>query len=146
MPGKGAWRVASYEIDMHENLLAGPSLATVSNALTESTVLHARQLCEIFLSCSRETDNIKLAHLVPESEQSERLQQLIHELDRAYGKVREEESARWVFNKMLLHPTTERSDSYNYERALNSVRPILKQIIAEIESIRGQRFDRRLRG
>jgi hypothetical protein len=70
MKGKGAWRVASYEIDMHETLFEGPSQMAISNALTESVVLHARQLCEIFLSRSTEADNVKLADLVPAGHES----------------------------------------------------------------------------
>lgn len=142
--GKGAWRVASYEIDMHETLFEGPSHCASRNAHTESIVLHARQLCEIFLSRSTEADNVKLADLVPVDEQSARLKELIAQLDREYGNRRTVESPCWVFNKMLLHPTKERLDGYDYESALTRVRPVLKGIIAEIESRRGL-FVRRLR-
>ncbi len=144
MEGKGAWRVASYEIDMHETLFEGSSHRASRNAHTESIVLHARQLCEIFLSRNTDADNVKLVDLIPEDEQSERLRELIAELDREYGNRRTEESPCWVFNKMLLHPTKERLDGYNYDSALNRVRPVLKTIIAEIESKRGS-FVRGLR-
>jgi hypothetical protein len=144
MKGKGAWLVASYEIDMHETLFDGPSALAMRNAHVESIVLHARQLCEMFLSRSTEADNVKLADLVPRVDQSERLKKLIVELDKEYGNRRTEESPCWIFNKMLLHPTKERLDGYNYDKALNRLRPILKKIVAEIESKRG-RFDRRLR-
>jgi hypothetical protein len=145
MTGKGAWLVTSYEIDMHETLFEGPSPRAIENAHTESIVLHARQLCEIFLSRSNESDNIKLVDLIPEGEQSDRLKQLIAELDEEYGHRRTKGSPCWVFNKMLLHPTTERTDRYSYGVALNRIRPILKSIIAEIESKRGP-FSRKLRG
>ena len=145
MTGKGPWAVASYEVDMHETLFEEPSPRANQNAHTESVVLHARQLCEMFLSRSNEADNIKLAHLIPEGDQSERLKELIDKLDKKYGNRRTPKSPCWVFNKMLLHPTTERMDRYDYDPALNLVRPVLKQIIAEIESKRG-RFARGLRG
>jgi hypothetical protein len=46
---KGPKEIATYEIDMHENLTEGrPSRWAIGNALTESRVLHARQLCDIF--------------------------------------------------------------------------------------------------
>jgi hypothetical protein len=144
MTGKGAWLVASYEIDMYENFDEGPSIRASQNAHTESMVLHARQLCEIFLSRSREPDNIRLADLISESDESDKLKELIVELDRNYGSGRTEGSPCWVFNKKLLHPTTERTDRYNYGPALNRVKPILKAIIAEIESKKG-RFARDLR-
>ena len=137
MTGKGAWLVASYEIDMLETLFEGPSPRASQNAYTESMVLHARQLCEIFLCRSNERDNIKLADLIPEGEQSERLKKLIVELGREYGNSKTEGSPCWVFNKMLLHQTTERTDRYDYGPALGRVSPILKIIIAEIESKRG---------
>jgi hypothetical protein len=144
MTGKGAWLVASYEIDMHETLFEAPSPRASQNAHTESIVLHARQLCEIFLSRSAEADNIKLADLVPKDDQSERLKKLIAELRAEYGDSRTEGSPCWVFNKMLMHPTTQRTDRYDYESALNRVRPILKTIIAEIEYKKGP-FSRGLR-
>ena len=111
MKGKGAWLVASYEVHMLEELLKGRhSRDVIRNATAESIVLHSRQLCEIFLSRSKEGDNIKLAALIPEGDQSERLKKLIAELAHKYGSRREQGSPCWVFNKKLLHPTTERSD------------------------------------
>lgn len=148
MPGKGAWEVTRYEFNMHESLLEGPPFSphVMRNAVTESVVLHARQLCEIFLCRSSEGDNINLAHLVPATEQSARLKELITELERKYGSRRQQQSPCWVFNKMLMHPTDVRTDGYNYEPALNAVRPVLKDIVAEIESITGRQFERWLNG
>jgi hypothetical protein len=137
MEGKGAHLVASYEIDMHETLSEYPSPRAILNAVTESKVLHARQLCEIFLSRSTEADNVKLEHLIPAVDQSERLKELIAQLDREYGNRKIDGSPCRVFNKMLLHPTTGRTDGYDYDSALNRVRPILKEIVAEIESRMG---------
>lgn len=146
MTGKEAWLVASYEIHMHESLFEErPSDGVISKALDESRVLHARQLCEIFLSIGNQPDNIKLADLVPGSDQSDRLKELITKLKYRYESIREEKSPRRVFHKMLLHPTTERLDGFDYKPALDSVRPLLKLIVAEIESTRGNLFERRLR-
>jgi hypothetical protein len=128
MEGKGAWEVARYEIDMHETLSDRPSSLAMRNAVTESVVLHARQLCEMFLSLSNKDDNVKLADLISDREQSEQLRELIAELRGIYGDGRKKESPRWVFNKMLLHPTKIRTDGYDYGSALNSVRPVLKKL------------------
>jgi hypothetical protein len=144
MEGKGAWLVASYEVDMHETLSERPSALAQHNALTESIVLHARQLCEMFLSLSNKDDNVKLADLISEGEQSAEFKKLVAELRGIYGNSRKVGSPSWVFNKMLLHPTAVRIDSYDYGPALNQVRPVLKKIIAEIESKKGS-FERRLR-
>jgi hypothetical protein len=145
MNRQSAWVVVSYEVDMHETLSEGsPSPRAIQNAYTESMVLHARQLCEIFLPRSTEPDNIKLADLIPEGDQSERFKELIAGLGRRYGDRRTVGSPCWVFNKKLMHPTTERTDAYDYESALNRVKPILKAIIAEIASKRGL-FSRGLR-
>ncbi len=145
MKGKGAWLVASYEIDMSEALsFEGPSAAAVRNALTESMVLHTRQLCEMFLSRSNEKDNVKLKDLIPERQHTARLSESVAALHRIYGNSRRAGSPCWVFNKMLLHPTTIRTDGYDYGSALNQVRPFLEEIIAEIESEKGP-FERKLR-
>ncbi len=146
MTGKGAWLVASYEIHMHESLSEErPSYGVVSKALDESRVLHARQLCEIFLSIGNYPDNVTLADLVPENDQSALLKELETKLRDKYGSMNTKDSPRWVFHKMLLHPTDERLDGFNYKPALDTVRPLLKLIVAEIESIKGGQFDRRLR-
>jgi hypothetical protein len=145
MKGKGAWEVARYEIDMHETLYEGrPSSQALQNALTESIVLHARQLCEMFLSLGNQDDNVRLVDLISEKEQSQQFKALITELRVIYGDGKKGGSPRWVFNKMLLHPTKIRTDGYNYGPALNQVRPVLKKIITEIESRKGT-FERRSR-
>ena len=142
---KGAWEVTKYEIKMLESLAEGASSGVLQNALTECQVLHARQLCEIFLSRGWESDGIRLSHLVAEADQTERLKQLVHELYEVYGNRQLKQSPYWAFHKMLQDPTAPRGDGYGYEPALDLVRPILRKIISEIEFIRRQEFDRQPR-
>jgi len=146
MEGKGAAGVAGYEFDMLEilsdmqTLIAPDSQVAwaMKNARTESIVLHTRQLCELFLSLSREDDNAKLADLVEDNQQSSELKRLIEELREKYGKRDDEDSPRRIFNKMLLHPTKLRVNGYNYQPELDKLRPLLVAIMAEIESVRGK--------
>ncbi len=148
MPGKDPWLVASYEVDMHEKLPVDPqSLDLVQNALTESRVLHARQLCEIFLDLGGDVDNVRLEHLVsdwPNRSECQHLIELRDELKRLYGRRDETDTPRWIFNKMMAHPTLERTDHYDYGKALERIAPTLRRMVDEIEAITGRTFRRLL--
>lgn len=146
MPTKDPWPVVSYEIDMLEQLEGPTRLAgAFRNALTESRVLHARQLCEIFLGRPPvRTDDIRLDHLVHDWNNSGRLRELVDRLSEKYGHGSVPDSPCWIFNKKMAHATFERSDNYNYETALAAVCPALKEIVAEIEFVTGKKFSRGL--
>ena len=125
MSGKEPWLVASYEIDMHEHLSkVSVSERLIQNAITESRVLHARQLCEIFIPAGdSRNDDICLGHLVPgwdieSSVKYGRLRDLVQDLKRKYGYSRKPNSPCWVFNKKMAHATLERTDDYDYGPAL----------------------------
>lgn len=93
MKGKEPFEVVQYEFAMHEALREGPPPdEAITNAIIESRVLHARQLCEIFLSLSKKSDNIKLEDLIPKSQQSDHLKKLIKELEETYGNREKEGS------------------------------------------------------
>jgi hypothetical protein len=68
------------------------------------------------------------------------LKGLLQQLDQQYGRAKDETSARRAFNKRLAHPTKERGASFDYTPFLNRVVPGLKDIIAELESLRGRPF------
>jgi hypothetical protein len=138
---KGPRGIAAYEIDMLENLADGPSDWAKGNALTESRVLHARQLCDIFLGRG-EQDEVRLASLLANHPQSRALRELVGELRTKYGNRNMSGSPCWVFNKKMFHPTVERTDSHDYAPALRIVEPILKKIVAEIESLTHEPFVR----
>jgi hypothetical protein len=64
----------------------------------------------------------------------------MNRLAQQYGRSKNPGDARWVFNKMLAHPTKERGESFNYAVVLNRVLPVLVEIIGEIETLRGRPF------
>lgn len=136
MPGKDPWFVASYEVDMHEKLSQDlKSIRLINNALTESRVLHARQLCEIILDIGGNQNNVRLEHLVPDwtnRADCSRLIELRENLKTLYGAREDIGSPRWVFNKMMAHPTLERTDNYDYGKSFEMIGPKLREIIAEI--------------
>jgi hypothetical protein len=151
VPGKDPWLVVSYEIDMHEQLSKAGSFARlVQNAITESRVLHTRQLCDIFIpDRSNRSDDVSLGHLIPGWEASnnakcEKLKRLVQHLKQQYGDSRMVYSPCWVFNKKMAHATLERTDNYDYGPALAAVSSTLRAIVAEIESIAGKQFRRML--
>jgi hypothetical protein len=151
MPGKDPWLVASYEIDMHEQLSrVSVSARLIQNAITESRVLHARQLCEIFIPAwDPKPDDICLGHLVPgwndeHTARFKRLRDLVEDLKRKFGRSGRRNSPCWVFNKKMAHATLERTDDYDYKPALSMIDSALRPIIAEIESVAGRTFRRQL--
>jgi hypothetical protein len=139
-----AWSIVSYEITMRENLHV-MSPRTIANALTESRILHARQQCDVFLSKGSDKDDIQLEHLVPgwrSAANCARLRLLIDDLTAKYGTRHIIDSPCWEFNKKMAHPTLGRGYDYNYARALNTVEPVLTEVVKEIESITGRNFER----
>jgi hypothetical protein len=112
------------------------------NAVEESAVLHTRILCEIFLSPGREPDDIHLSQLFSDWHSSEfsRVREIIDKLREQYGKRRWKDSPCWIFNKMMAHPTDNRSDHYDYTPILNGLRPVIQEMIAEIERLREAPF------
>jgi hypothetical protein len=144
--GRNPWPVVAYEIDMLEQLEAPTRWrGAFRNAITESRVLHARQLCDIFLSRGSWPDDIVLAHLIPYWRDLNGLAKLVERLEKDFGSRKAPGSPCWIFNKMMAHATLERNDSYNYEAALVQVCPTLKLIVGEIESLIGERLERGLR-
>jgi hypothetical protein len=108
-------------------------------------VLHVRQLCEIVLYRGTQEDDVKLIDLVPEKMRSEEPKVLVEKLRTEYGGREDKLKPRWMFNKLMLHPTTERADSHNYEPALAIIEPPLQKIVVELGRIDGHQFDRSLR-
>lgn len=151
-PASHSWDVIiAYEIRMfratYETLLDSAALSrlekVLQNAVEESAVLHTRILCDVFLSRSSEPDDIILSKLFPglrTNARYARLKGMVDDLRRRYGAGNTANSHCWVFNKMMAHPTTHRSDSYDYTVILRGLQPIIQGIIAEIESLRGVAF------
>jgi hypothetical protein len=138
------------------NMAASPGAP--SNAVTEVRVLHARNMCD-FCSPQRATD-IKPQDLFDNYDAAPEysaLRGLVADVKAAYethactvplppdGKTTALKSPKWVFGKMLAHPTQERSISFNYQSALALVEPKIKLVAEELtrlEKAQGRDFPR----
>lgn len=131
------WVVFEYEVDQFTSMLAllqsgnqeyAAFSKPVQNAVVESALLHMRQLADIFLSRSPELDDIKLKDLVSDEPTH------LDELRKVYGSRNVASSPCQILNKRLAHPTTFRSDDYDYSDLLNKLTPLLVDIIQEVRA------------
>jgi hypothetical protein len=147
------WNVVAYEVRMfratYEVVLNDDEFDKLSrmlrNAVEESAVLHTRILCDIFLSNSGEPDDIILSKLMPgwhrrNNPEYDMLKTLVSNLRNQYQDPNNANSYRWIFNKMMAHPTKHRGFTYEYRPILSDLRPTLQEIIAEIERLRKRPF------
>jgi hypothetical protein len=116
-------------------------LQVLNNALTATAVLHARVLCGLFANPEGKfASDIALSHLLPDWDWGQPkydvLNGLLSELEEKYGQYHDAKSPYWAFNKMLAHATVESSSEHDYTAALDSVFPLLRRILAEIQSKR----------
>ena len=139
-PTNDRWVVYDYEVGMWRdmcNLLCvnnpifGNLCLSIKNAVVESAVLHTRILVDILLSRGKNLDDINLSNLVPSLQSTN-----VEKLRNAYGDGKQESTPCWEFNKMLAHATSHRSRSYDYSGALNSLRPLIDALVAEIATRR----------
>ena len=135
------WVVFDYESDMFFGLCEllsddNPNYADlphrVKNAIVESTLLHARQLVDILLSRGRQNDDINLSGLLPEFSESS-----VAQLSSFYGDRQTHGSPCWTLNKRLAHATAQRGSDYDYSLLLDQLRPILANLVQEVNEQRG---------
>ena len=114
-------KVLDYEVQMflgtrhllsHLQFGEGLEAQLAKNAIVESSLIHTRILADIFLSRSKYPDDINLRNLGFDSNSESEV--LVKSLEVAYGKTNDKNGNCWTINKMLAHPTTLRSESYNY--------------------------------
>ena len=131
------WVTVGYEVEMFRRLL--PHLKSsdesrpeweIRNAITESALLHARQLADILLSRTKATTDIKLEGLMPNFQPTR-----LHELEQVYGDTRG--GICHTLNKYAMHPTTLRTHLRDYMPELERLAPIIEDIVSEIERHRG---------
>ena len=146
-----SWDIIGYEVRMfyatYEIVLDPSTLSQLpkvfANAVEESAVLHTRLLCDVFLSKTIGPDDIQMSELFPDFNTSNKygnLKAKIRRLRNQYGTSQRHGSHCWIFNKMMAHPTKYRGISYDYTAILRNLRPTIKDVITEIESIRGATF------
>lgn len=136
-----AWTVMDYEVQMYfgtshvrNNLqcVESDNTRVLKNALVESSLIHARILADILTSKGKMPDDINLKDLI--SERSILIEE-ISALETAYGKSNEENSICWTINKRFAHPTSHRSDSYDYSKEFNELDFHIKPLIIRIYSL-----------
>jgi hypothetical protein len=139
-----AWKVLNYEVQMflgidhiRKNLQSGngPNTQLIRNALVESSLLHIRILVDIFLSRGNRPDDIHLEHLGfdPNSLQPA-LAERIRALAAAYGVADDKNGNCWTINKRLAHPTTHRTEKYDYSKVFAALDKPLREIIEFVYS------------
>jgi hypothetical protein len=115
----------------------------LKNALEESAVLHTRILCDIFLSRSKQTDDITLGRLLsgwPNDTRYGKMKAMHDKLQVRYGKANDPASPCWDFNKRLAHPTSHRGPEYDYRKSLDVLYPLIDDMIRELECLTGKHF------
>jgi hypothetical protein len=146
------WGVIEYEVstfrglpELGEVVITSPnpkrSWWLLKNSIVEARALHTRNLCDF--CTTRNARDITASDLFDNYDADstfDTLKGLLQRLDQQYGKANDPSSARRAFNKNLAHPTKERSDRFDYGPFFNRVDPVLKEIIAELETLRGRPF------
>ncbi|MCR4411674.1 MAG: hypothetical protein NUV77_04515 [Thermoguttaceae bacterium] len=105
----------------------------VKNAVTESAILHTRQLADILLSRGSQPDDINLQTLLPGFQP-----QGLNTLRQHYGDNRTANTPCWTINKRLAHATSQRGDSFDYSSLLNGLVPLLEGILVEVQDQRAR--------
>ncbi len=117
----------------HLQIDGGTEAQLIRNALVESSLLHIRILTDIFLSRGNRDDDINLRVLGFDPDSIEPiLAKKLHTLAIAYGEPNNQDSNCWIVNKRLAHPTTHRTEGYDYSALFASMDQPLQDIIEHI--------------
>jgi hypothetical protein len=125
------------------------------NAVTEDALLHARNLCGVFLDGDRAREDDIVLYCKPRSQAKmprvlfpdweanhadyKEIKEAVSKLRDAYGDDKPG-TCRYAFNKMAMHTTKHRGAYGVYDDALRLLEPILHEIVGHIESLKGFRF------
>jgi hypothetical protein len=133
------WTVYDYEVDMFKGMYPHcrsdvVASRCIKNAITESLLLHTRNLVDILLCRDPEPDAINLKTLLPGFVLTKHA-----ELAGIYGSGKVEKSPCWTLNKMLAHSTNVRSEGFDYTTMMEQLRPVINHCLDEVEGERGTR-------
>jgi hypothetical protein len=140
------WKVVGYERDMFFSTLAllknrSPVVEgnqVLKNAVIESAIIHARNLCCIFLSVpSRTDDDILLRQLTIRWKRDAGREKLIMLLEKAF--FRDPVNGNTVFDafsKRVTHAVDRKADadSYNYAAEFVAINGLIKAIVENLEA------------
>jgi hypothetical protein len=140
------WKVVGYERDMFFSTLAllknrNPVVEenqVLKNAVIESAIIHARNLCCIFLSVpSRVGDDILLRELTLRWKRDAGREKLIMLLEKAF--LRDPVNGDTVFDafgKRVTHAIDRKADadSYNYAAEFVAINGLIKAIVENLEA------------
>ena len=148
------WKVVGYERDMFFSTLAilknrNPVVEEsqiLKNAVIESAILHARNLCCIFLSVpSREVDGILLRELTIGWKRDAGRDKLITLLEKAFFKDPVNGDTVFdAFSKRVTHAIDRKTDanSYNYAAEFVAINGLIKAIVENLEATLDARSSR----
>jgi hypothetical protein len=143
------WVVFDYEVEMYfetqkaalwvnkrlEEESVQREMLTLRNNVAESMVLHTRILIDILISKKIGDDDIGLSDLLPDWCQTANANQLINNLKHADGTTKQPNSPCCIINKMLAHPTSQRSNMYDWGLVINKVSKEIFEILVELRKI-----------
>jgi hypothetical protein len=143
-----ALETIEYELGMFLGIMALMKTArekfeelVVRNALTEAAVLHARSVCAVFLD--DDPRDLTVSQLFDDWEFQPRyakIKDAIGRLKAAFGIAKDPASHRSVLNRMVMHATKYRGAYGMYDTVLTDLYPIICEIGAQIESLKGIQF------
>jgi hypothetical protein len=145
--GPNYWVVVQYEFEMYSRIGEMqrhiPHDVALKNALTESFLLHTRNLCELVGPDSKKRgDDLRLTDLFPDWETGSKyidVKGLIADLVSVYGED-VPETPRWTLNKRLAHPTRPRADKdgHDYTHIVQLLDAKIRGVFNELITLRGQ--------
>ena len=146
------WHIIAYEVWMYFGTRAKMKAPTIDdevlrNATVESAIVHARILCDIFLSrATRQSGGILLTALSREwkrsnPQQYKDLRSRVKDLIKAYGDHGVERSPCQIFHQKALHADEARYQSfqgYDYADQFKALDSAIRGVVDAIEAIRGK--------
>jgi hypothetical protein len=122
-------------------------LLILKNAVVEDAVLHARNLCDVFLDIRNKKDDIILSEQFEDywddTSKYWKLKDAISRLRKKYHEDHDGDgpsSYRAAFNKLVMHTTKQRGVYGVYNAALSDLLPLFREIVSEIKSLKEVRF------
>lgn len=141
------WFIIAYEVWMYFGARSKMTGSTIDddvlkNAIVESAIVHARILCDIFLSKKTQWGGgISLKELLRDDWKSDRLKDLtskVRDLRQAYGNHKTAGSPNKVFHQKALHADQDRYPTfqgYDYSAQFKALDPAIRGVVDALQAI-----------